>query len=66
MSETRGPPEGRYDLDLPVVQVSASKNEKDNRIQSPTSASTSTTTSYPRFAIAMICPSLGCRFPESP
>ena len=54
MSGIRGPLVDRYDRDLPVAMVSVGEFVRIECMGSRTSASTSTTTSYPRFAIAMV------------
>ena len=53
-SGIRGPLAGRYGRDRPVARVSVDEFGIGQRKRAQTSASTSTTTSYPRFAIAMV------------
>ena len=54
MSGIRDPLAGRYDRDRPVTMVSVDESGIGPHKRAHTSASTSTTTSYPRFAIAMV------------
>jgi len=54
MSGIRDPLAGRYDRDRPVAMVSVDECGIGQRKRVHASASTSTTTSYPRFAIVMV------------